>query len=322
MQSPVGNRPILLAGSGRSGTTFAAKLIDSHPDILLRYEPDKALRTDAIPYLPPDHPDPEMIRNAAEYLDKLLRSGNATASGSRPFFRKSYRGRLAELVHRGWSTTARALDRVAGLPVPDLARGTTPRYLMKTVSSLWRTRLLKLARPDLVVVHLVRHPCAVVASRLRGISLGRMPGDVFLDAIFSAGRGGNFGFDKQTLEGKTIEEQMAFAWMAINQQVYDDMHQHDDYRLVIYEDLCSDLPAQMHSLFEFLDLEENAQTASFVNELQGLGDTSRYFSVRRSPTSALTKWQQELDAEQIAAVREIVSASELGRRFTSNPTSG
>jgi len=35
------DRAILVSGSPRSGTTWLAKLLDSHPDVLYRHEPDE-----------------------------------------------------------------------------------------------------------------------------------------------------------------------------------------------------------------------------------------------------------------------------------------
>ena len=35
--------PILILGAPRSGTTWLAKIIDSHPDVLYRHEPDAAI---------------------------------------------------------------------------------------------------------------------------------------------------------------------------------------------------------------------------------------------------------------------------------------
>jgi sulfotransferase family protein len=35
--------PILILGAPRSGTTWLAKIVDSHPDVLYRHEPDATL---------------------------------------------------------------------------------------------------------------------------------------------------------------------------------------------------------------------------------------------------------------------------------------
>ena len=39
-------RVVFVLGGARSGTTWLAKILDSHPDVLYRHEPDIALRGD------------------------------------------------------------------------------------------------------------------------------------------------------------------------------------------------------------------------------------------------------------------------------------
>ena len=43
--------PVFIVGTARSGTTFLAKLLDSHPDVLYRHEPDSVLVNTEIPFL-------------------------------------------------------------------------------------------------------------------------------------------------------------------------------------------------------------------------------------------------------------------------------
>ena len=42
--------PILILGAPRSGTTWLAKIIDSHPDVLYRHEPDKLAAEPVAPH--------------------------------------------------------------------------------------------------------------------------------------------------------------------------------------------------------------------------------------------------------------------------------
>jgi hypothetical protein len=88
--SSIGNRPhndrwqslaesaILILGSPRSGTTWLAKIFDSHPDILYRHEPDE---------LTP--PTPGL--NPTEQLRAWLRQRGKSVAAKRPYFRKSWR---------------------------------------------------------------------------------------------------------------------------------------------------------------------------------------------------------------------------------------
>ncbi len=67
----VARRIIFIIGFGRSGTTFLAKLLDSHPDVLYRHEPDSVLENTEIPFIP-DESDLKRYRNhARSYVESL-----------------------------------------------------------------------------------------------------------------------------------------------------------------------------------------------------------------------------------------------------------
>src|SRR5690348_2541774 len=104
---------ILVVGSPRSGTTWLAKIIDSHPDVLYRHEPDD--------FVPAGHKD------ALTELQLWLRERRLRAAAKRPRFRKSWRSAQAELARSGYLACLAAAQRLplAGrlaqaLVVPDL----------------------------------------------------------------------------------------------------------------------------------------------------------------------------------------------------------
>src|SRR5580692_5237881 len=82
------DRVILILGSPRSGTTWLAKIFDSHPDILYRHEPDELT-------LPEPGLDP------AEQVRQWLRQRGLRAAAKRPDFSKSWRPTLLNHVRRG-----------------------------------------------------------------------------------------------------------------------------------------------------------------------------------------------------------------------------
>src|ERR1700712_3636289 len=83
--------PILVMGAPRSGTTWLAKIIDSHPDVLYRHEPDamlpgpSPLTPEALPGLLADWAADQSLRSAAK----------------QPFFAKSWQP--------GWARWLRTL---------------------------------------------------------------------------------------------------------------------------------------------------------------------------------------------------------------------
>ena len=63
--------PVFVIGGARSGTTFLAKLLDSHPDVLYRHEPDSVLVNTDIPFVPRHDEVQRFVEPAGRYLEEL-----------------------------------------------------------------------------------------------------------------------------------------------------------------------------------------------------------------------------------------------------------
>ena len=88
------DRIILILGAPRSGTSWLAKIFDSHPDVLYRHEPDTVLRTEAFPWMCGNEDIP-LYRDAGEaYLRQLTEVATLKSAGSIPMFRKRHRSPL------------------------------------------------------------------------------------------------------------------------------------------------------------------------------------------------------------------------------------
>src|ERR1700757_2925244 len=75
-QEDLVRQSILILGSPRSGTSWLAKIVDSHPDVLFRHEPDEASGTRANP--------------TAQLLAWAQPTGLRVVA-KRPWFQKSWR---------------------------------------------------------------------------------------------------------------------------------------------------------------------------------------------------------------------------------------
>lgn len=317
--------PVVIVGGARSGTTFLAKLLDSHPDVLYRHEPDSVLINTRIPFLPRREEIDGLLEEAGTYLDSLRDVRARRVSGKRPIFDKSYRSALRKACFLSGLSLARLAElagRFAGyrhIDAPDCVdRRARERivYLIKSVDSPWRTMLYNMARPDWRFIHILRHPCAVINSKLRGIESNLMTAGTYLHSIFDTWETDDYPLTLQEMETRSFEEQLAFQWMVCNQCVVDEMSGRDRYRLVIYEELCRDLAEKTRSLFAFAGLSFDEQTERFLARLDAMeGRDSRYFDVMRPPKASLYKWREQLSAEQIENIRKIVCHSEIGRRF-------
>jgi hypothetical protein len=305
---------ILLLGSPRSGTTWIGKILDSHPEVLYRHEPDIVLKNTALPFLP--EPD-ELERHAPEarrYLEALARVRHPRAAGSQPQFPKSYRGPVSALAHRAFVYAGKAGEALAARlpipppPVPDLVRGqAAPVLAIKSVSSLGRARLFAEARPDVRIVHIVRHPCAQIASRLRGMRLGLLEGGTYLKSIAATSTARRLGLDLASLEAMTLEEQMAAQWLVLNQKVHEEMAGRPAYHLLDYDAFCKEPLAQARGLFGQLGLRWPEETRAFIEGSSQAQAGGRYFSLFRDSRAEPDKWRKELSPEQSESIQTVLS---------------
>jgi hypothetical protein len=315
---------IIILGSARSGTTWLGKLFDSHPDVVYRHEPDSLHVNTSLPFLPRKADAIRYLEDARTYLDELRLARSAKATGHRPFFHKHYRSRLR---HVGFVATIMALKGVERCgrfePPPqwlrlpealDVPRAATVTFVLKSVSSLCRGYLFSRAAPEARVIHIVRHPCAVVASRLRGISRGLMRADTFLKSLCAMEEAARYPFDLGYLRASAIEQKMAYQWMIQNDKVWAEMAGDRRYAMVRYEDLCANPRRVMRQLFDFAALSWSGQTERFIASLERRQDRRvAYHGVMRSPTAAVDRWRSQLDHEQIGRIVGIAAYSIMAK---------
>lgn len=314
--------PVVIVGSGRSGTTFLAKLLDSHPRVRYRHEPDWARVDTSIPFLPRLDQRERYLRQAGEYLGQLANVRALKVSGKEPFFRKAYRSGPREAAYRFNVAAARLLDKLGVAQkrdtVWDMASRDTADEIVtviKSVNSVARAPLFAEALPGVRLVHIVRHPAGVIASRLRGAHGGFMDSRVYIDSLFDAGYAEEWSLQREEVKDWPIEKQLAFEWMAVNEVVHRSLEGHDGYLCITHEALSRSTEAETRKVFAHVGLEWNDQTARFVQSLTTRSGQSGYFDVQRAPETQIAKWREELTEQQISWIREVVEPSVVGKWF-------
>lgn len=158
-------RPLLIVGSGRSGTTWLADELSTQLNSTTIFEPLHAGRVPDVPgwgvrsgvpgkYIAPDSLDEEF----QTFFERLF-SGHISNRWTRQDWR---------LVPR-WTKHAPFLGRVAysmAAQYADLRRTRSDRRLVKLIKANLLTGWLA-ENFDLDILYVIRHPCQVVGSRMR-----------------------------------------------------------------------------------------------------------------------------------------------------------
>src|SRR5579875_2696713 len=145
--APGGDRPLLLlAGAARSGTTWLAKILDSHPLTLYRHEPDILIDDGTLPAICASEEIPFLRRAARAHLDALAGAHHLRTVGPFPLFATAYRDPIGELRRRSRVVALRGLEtlgfgqRLGYAPVPDFIapRAAAPQIVVKSVNATGR----------------------------------------------------------------------------------------------------------------------------------------------------------------------------------------
>jgi hypothetical protein len=310
----------LLLGAPRSGTSWLAKILDTYPRVFYSHEPSYKLA--AISDLR------ERLKagtlTPADRKVMLAEVGKAHHGSVRPpFFPKAFLTFPPAVRSAVWKSLAflghgkRMFARFFS-PPPDGDH----ELLIKEVDWVgYVQQLVNGLRPDRLLI-IVRNPCAVVSSRLKGVELGLM--DSFRSdwLTWQGERCRRFGFTPETVEKMDLCRFFALNWLMQNTEYQEALSKHPRGTTVAYEDLCRDPHGTARALFAELGWTMPPQTTRFIAAStsgpvsllrRALSPRSSYYGVYQDPTRTVDSWRDSLTDEQQRAVLEITSAFRLYR---------
>jgi hypothetical protein len=298
---------IFVLGSPRSGTTWLAKIFDSHPEILYRHEPDE---------LTPANPNLEPVYQIAEWLHQ--RSPRAAAK--RPHFRKAWRPAPLAATRQAMGAAVAVIGRLnlsSGIALPDMVvfgRWPMVRAAIKLVN--WDASRVARALPGTRCLLILRHPCGQVASTMAGVTARRFgkPGQATrapIDLTAAEAFAARQGIDAAAFAGLPYAAQLAWNWLAFNEPAVAGLADLPNARIVIYEDLCRGPEAVSRDLFAFTGLDWHASTAAFLGTSTHDNRPPDYFDVFRETGTVADHWRQSMSKADQEAVRSVVSTSTL-----------
>ena len=309
-------RIILLLGTPRSGTTWLASILNSHERVVYSHEPLSKLR---IPHL-------------AAPLERLRRGGTLE-SGERealiaewckahhtcrrpPFFAKEFSWVPPAAFWLSWAAVRLSEGWGDGLYRRLYSPNPSRRFdlLIKEIGWLKAAEsIVHSLDPYLIVI--IRHPCAVVASRRRGQQLGmlnRHNREVWFDRHGELSE--PLGYDRTTVMALEAVEFLALDWLLQNRAYQAALRGLPCGDLVVYETLCRDPVGVTRQVFAGLGWEPSPQTLRYLRGStredhlgvrNWLSGNRFYFRLNRDPAKSADSWRKELSQDETKQVLAI-----------------
>ena len=323
-------RLIVILGAPRSGTTWLAKIFDSHPDVLYRHEPDTVRRCDDLPYFCDRSAIAPNLDLAQRYIATLIASRSMKVSGSLPVFRKSYRTRSEHWARLGLISGIRVAQLLGGnrwlerLPVPEFINGrqnSNLRIALKSVSSLGRAGLYAAALPRSRIILMIRDPCGQVTSMLTGTALGKFERPL-LEGLLATEQAKNYALTRSQIAKMSLAEQYTWYWVILNEKALDDLAGSEQVRILRYDVLCLEPLKIAQDLFAFAGLDWPVCTANFLHRSVSYHGTERYYQVFRDTPSTLLKWERQLSRTDHHKILNVVRNTRFGDYWLNSPGTG
>jgi hypothetical protein len=160
-------------------------------------------------------------------------------------------------------------------------------------------------------VLLLRHPCGVIASRRRGVALGKMspiPSKEIEE--LTASRSPLAIRTLASVDQGNAWEMEAFRWTLLNSKAIAELREVPGFTVVRYEDLCSDPPGVTQQVFKAIDLPWHGQVGQFIRQSQSF-TSRRFYGLHRAPNK-VDLWRDSLPLSLQERLMEIVRDTEAG----------
>jgi hypothetical protein len=275
--NPEIGRSILVAGTARSGTTWLGDLIVSQIPSRILFEPFN-----------PDH----VLEYRPFHYFQYMRPGTQNPEFY-TFAQKIFTGEIRN----------RWIDR-------HNERILSKRRLIKEIRVNLALKWLHDNFPEVPILFIMRHPCAVVSSRMElgwatdrdighFISQSQLVEDYlgpYLDLICRA---------------ESIEEKHAVIWSVSNLVPLKQFNS-DQWKFVYYEDLCIQPEIELPGIFEAIVYPFST---TLVDRSNHPSQTTRHDSAVVIGTNKIEEWRKKLSRSQIDKILQVVQAFGLGHLY-------
>jgi len=307
---------VLIVGQGRSGTNWLLELLDLSPRTHCRNEPNE-IDGALFAKLPSPHLDRPMPPQFAERWDEAVSAASRTM-GERdrhvmPY--KQYAWETMRLVGGRQLVMKERTRRVLSVVHPALRRREwgMPWWLGRQSAMQQALPVLKFTqtpgwacwvlrnRPEVPVIHIVRHPAGFLNSWVnrylakldRGVV--RRENEARLREIAAVDRDWARRFGD--IAEMTVEQSELWYWIYANEVLYNIGRRLSGYMHVVYERVVSDPLAMTRKMFERCGLQTD----------QAIERGVKATTVESKAIGA--QWQEQLSADQVSLVERMLGQS-------------
>jgi hypothetical protein len=296
---------ILVVGAPRSGTTWLAKVLDSHPDTVYRHEPDEVVPAGG-----------SIEANVAIWL----RQRDARTVGKRPFFPKSWQAAPARWVRSGLIYAGAAASSVGfpAWPIPDLGAIAQARVVLKSVRLSTGIGEFAGAYPEGRALLILRHPCGQVASVMRGagegaFDLAEAGTDMPYDEVSAIAFAARHGMAEAEFQRQPDAAKYAWSWREFNETAVASIAGRSNAHVIVYEDLCTRPTDEARAVLIFAGLPWHRQTETFLSHSTSYDGPAGFYAVVRNSRAAAERWRVDMAPQDQNAVRAVVCGSPVIR---------
>lgn len=320
-QTSVPRNTVLIAGTGRSGTSWLGKIFDSSPAVFYKPQPDDRNRYPWFRDIPSRlDPTPEFDHFREPFAQALTQTFWSTSADlqPRPDFPKHFLRRRPwnSLVFaiRAWRKITRGRAPIVTIPRWMFRREpSSVTLVVKSVISNLRLAWIHRHFPDIKIILLVRHPGGYVNSIFRGArdhgwtdagKKHRLAG-----TVLPFPRIEHLQYADAIENGSDFERELIY-WIVANEAPILALGDSPSLKLVVYEELCARPLDVAAELFGFAGIRFGESTRRFLQESTAR-EQPGYYTVYKNPTRSANKWLHDLSGHQISVVDEYLQRCSL-----------
>jgi hypothetical protein len=314
-------RTVFVAGTGRSGTSWLGKILDSNPLIFYKHEPDNVRLHPWFRGIPSRlEPSLEFDRYRQPFAQAIIRAfwSHSADFLSRPDFPKEFLRPHAwgalNFSMRTWRKVTRG-----GAPVLRIPRSMfridpyTVLLVIKSVVSNLRLTWIHRHFPEIKLVLIVRHPGGYLNSIFTGARLHGWT-DVGTkkrlgSTVLPFPRAEHLQYTDAFENGSDFERELIY-WIVANETPIMELGDSPSLKIVVYEELCARPVEITEDLFRFIGLPVDDCTRQFLRDSTSQ-ERSGYHDVYKNPVRAANKWRTELTGDEKATVQAYLGRCSL-----------